>query len=72
LGCGGADAVTVVEDTDIPIAQRRTLMELTATTCRWPVGHPRTPEFYFCGAHCCEDQPYCEAHMARAHTGKSE
>ena len=29
--------------------QRKTLMELTNTTCRWPHGRPGTERFFFCG-----------------------
>ena len=33
----------------IPIGQRRTLLELNEETCRWPIGDPAPPEFFFCG-----------------------
>ena len=37
-------------DADIPLAQRRSLLELTRGACRWPVGDPSQPDFFFCGA----------------------
>jgi GcrA cell cycle regulator len=59
----------VQSDVDIPAAQRRTLAQLTNSTCRWPIGMPGTPGFFFCGAPAdCEGrQPYCDRHHARAH-----
>src|SRR5712692_3388423 len=46
----------------IPIAQRRTLLHLTRSTCRWPVGQPDQPEFFFCGGRVEEGRPYCSGH----------
>ena len=33
----------------IPLGQRRTILELTEDTCRWPIGDPGSTEFFFCG-----------------------
>lgn len=38
------------------------LSELTAQTCRWPIGDPRSEDFGFCGHSCRSDQPYCRYH----------
>jgi GcrA cell cycle regulator len=38
------------------------LSELTAQTCRWPIGDPRSEDFGFCGHSCRSDQPYCRHH----------
>lgn len=48
----------------IPLAQRCTLMDLSAARCRWPVGDPGTPDFFFCGGKPVGELPYC-AHHAR-------
>jgi len=53
-------------DADVPFAQRRSLIELTASACRWPVGDPSHPDFFFCGAEALQGKPYCAAHGARA------
>ena len=53
-------------DADIPLAQRRSLLELTEDACRWPVGDPSHPDFFFCGAEALRGGPYCPAHGARA------
>lgn len=55
-----------VEDGAIPAAQRKTLLQLDAHTCRWPVGDPGTADFFFCGAEPQPDRRYCEAHCSRA------
>jgi GcrA cell cycle regulator len=47
-------------------AKRLTLMELTEKTCKWPVGDPATPDFWFCGLPAQAGKPYCEAHVGVA------
>ncbi|WP_375258993.1 GcrA family cell cycle regulator [Citreimonas sp.] len=47
-------------------AKRLTLMELTERTCKWPVGDPATPDFWFCGLPVQQGKPYCEAHVGVA------
>jgi GcrA cell cycle regulator len=51
-----------VDDNAIPLEQRRTFFELGAHDCRWPVGDPQEPGFFFCGAVQRDDSPYCAAH----------
>lgn len=47
-------------------AKKLTLMELTERTCKWPVGDPATPDFWFCGLPVKQGKPYCEAHVGVA------
>jgi GcrA cell cycle regulator len=50
--------------------QRKTLLELTNNTCRWPHGRPGTDRFFFCGApeaDLAKGIPYCARHMRRAY-----
>ncbi|KMK68542.1 GcrA family cell cycle regulator [Puniceibacterium sp. IMCC21224] len=47
-------------------AKKITLMELTERTCKWPVGDPATPDFWFCGLPVQQGKPYCEAHVGVA------
>jgi GcrA cell cycle regulator len=56
------------EDFIIPAGQRCGILALTSKTCRWPVGDPRTPGFFFCGGEAEENCPYCRHHaeIARA------
>lgn len=48
-----------------PIIRRESgnvsLMELTATTCRWPIGNPGDEDFRFCGDFAVPGKPYCPA-----------
>lgn len=49
-------------------SQRCTLDRLTNTTCRWPIGDPHSPDFYFCGgpADLLAKCPYCPLHTKLA------
>ena len=47
-------------------AKKLSLMELTERTCKWPIGDPATPEFWFCGLPVQQGKPYCEAHVGVA------
>lgn len=48
------------------MAKRLSLMELTERTCKWPIGDPATPDFWFCGLPVEQGKPYCEAHVGVA------
>ncbi len=43
------------------------LMGLNAATCRWPIGDPCEPGFFFCGAPPRDGKPYCGGHCAIAY-----
>lgn len=51
----------------IPIGQRRTILELTEDTCRWPIGDPGTADFFFCGGRPITSGPYCSYHSRMAY-----
>ena len=51
----------------VPIGPRISILELSENTCRWPIGDPLTPDFYFCGQHSEEGKPYCDFHSRRAY-----
>ena len=59
-------------DNVIPIGQRRTLLELNEDTCRWPIGDPATPEFFFCGGKPLTGLPYCGYHSRVAYQPANE
>jgi len=51
------------------------LLDLTAATCRWPVGEPGEADFAFCGAAPFKRYPYCVGHCLIAYrpdSGESE
>lgn len=56
-----------VQELYIPVEQRLTLLQLSEHTCKWPIGDPLTPDFYFCGQHSDEGKPYCDFHSRRAY-----
>lgn len=51
---------------EIPMEQRKTLLQLSEKTCRWPVGDPGSTEFFFCGGES-NDSPYCSYHSRVAY-----
>src|SRR5512143_2594905 len=57
--------VPSIVDLEIPQEQRKTLLQLTAHTCRWPVGDVGDADFFFCGAEPTDGRPYCAAHNHR-------
>ena len=56
----------------IPIGQRRTILELTEQTCRWPVGDPGSGDFFFCGGNTLDGLPYCAYHSRIAYQPASD
>lgn len=52
---------------DIPLEQRKQLLDLNSNDCRWPYGDPGKPDFFFCGAPA-DCQPYCRMHTRVAYT----
>ena len=57
---------------EIPIEQRKNLLQLTEATCHWPVGDPGSPDFFFCGGDANEGSPYCNYHSRVAYQPASE
>lgn len=45
------------------------VVEVPRNRCQWPYGHPRQPEFRFCGAKAVTERPYCEEHCREAYQG---
>ena len=42
----------------------KTLANIEACECRWPIGDPRQAGFHFCGAKQVAGHPYCELHRS--------
>jgi GcrA cell cycle regulator len=51
----------------VPIGQRCTLLELSESRCRWPIGDPGTHDFFFCGGNTADGLPYCTHHARIAY-----
>jgi GcrA cell cycle regulator len=58
--------VSTYEEMDIPLAERKTLLDLVEASCRWPIGDPQHAEFHFCNHSKVTGLPYCEFHARRA------
>jgi GcrA cell cycle regulator len=56
-----------IEAGAIPFGQRRTLLELTEETCRWPIGDPGSTDFFYCGGQTVTGLPYCAYHSRVAY-----
>ena len=52
---------------EIPLEQRKTLLQLNEKSCRWPVGDPGSQDFYFCGGESVNELPYCSHHARIAY-----
>jgi GcrA cell cycle regulator len=57
---------------EIPVEQRKNLLQLTEATCHWPVGDPGSTDFFFCGGESIENSPYCSFHSRVAYQPASE
>lgn len=59
-----------MSDAEIPVEQRKQLVELENHHCRFPVGDPcERDTFFFCGhpsADLIGGSPYCRGHALRA------
>ena len=62
-----AEASPELIENIIPIGQRRTILELTEQTCRWPIGDPGSSDFFFCGGNTVDGLPYCAYHARLAY-----
>ena len=56
-----------VVDNVVPMGQRRSLLELTEHSCRWPIGDPGDADFFFCGGPTTTSLPYCAHHCRVAY-----
>lgn len=43
--------------------RRIQLIDLKVNMCRWPIGDPSSPDFYFCGNKVKKTFPYCQYHL---------
>ncbi|XWN32215.1 MAG: GcrA family cell cycle regulator [Devosia sp.] len=55
----------------VPIHGGISLLDLSATSCRWPVGDPSEADFRFCGAKTGAGDVYCSAHADLAFPGRT-
>lgn len=60
-------ATPLIDDIDIPEAQRRSILELSEEVCHFPIGNPGEPGFAFCGGPVADGSAYCRAHHIRCY-----
>lgn len=51
---------------------KMSLLDLKLTSCRWPMGEPKDPDFHFCGKDTITGKPYCSEHCKVAYTSLKE
>lgn len=56
-----------VRELVIPVEERKTILQLTEYTCKWPIGDPSETDFHFCGRRSDIGAPYCEHHAQIAY-----
>lgn len=66
--CAAARAAAPsIDDQALPVGQRKKLIDLDATCCRWPIGDPLSPDFFYCGGKAWPGLPYCTGHARIAY-----
>jgi len=68
---GEPDTRTVHQHAGTAFGPACGLLDLTAATCRWPVGEPGEADFAFCGAAPFKRYPYCVGHCLIAYRPES-
>ena len=59
-------------DKDFEPENPKSLEQLDNGICRWPIGHPDEPSFYFCGRKSMSDFSYCKLHVLYAFQPKNK
>ena len=67
-----AMAVAPVAEIEPPVFEKVTILSLTESTCKWPVGDPGKPDFFFCGRKSDVGIPYCAFHARIAYQPSAE
>ncbi|MCC3860246.1 GcrA family cell cycle regulator [Pseudemcibacter aquimaris] len=50
-----------------PATGKVSILDLTESMCKWPIGHPGEPDFHFCGKPSQPTFPYCANHCVEAY-----
>ena len=56
-----------LEAKPLPNGDYATIMTLTESLCKWPLGDPTSSDFRFCGRSTDKGEPYCKAHAQLAY-----
>ena len=63
---------SLIIDKDFEPENPKQLEELDENSCKWPIGHPNEPNFYFCGRSSLKDFSYCKLHILYAYQPKGK
>lgn len=58
-----------LNELEIPIEQRCSILQLTDDTCHWIIGDTQDPAHFYCGAITIRDRPWCAYHAKKATDG---
>ena len=61
---------SLIIEKDFEPENPKKLEELDESSCKWPIGHPEEPSFYFCGRSSLKDFSYCKLHLLYAYQPK--
>ena len=63
---------SLIIEKDFEPENPKQLEELDENSCKWPIGHPNEPNFYFCGRSSLKDFSYCRLHVLYAYQPKGK
>lgn len=61
-----------VVEAEAIVFEKMTILNLTEQTCKWPIGDPGRPDFFFCGRKSDSGIPYCAYHARIAYQPSAE
>lgn len=72
LDAAPTPAPVAAAESEPAVAERVTILHLTEQTCKWPIGDPGRPDFFFCGRKSETGVPYCPYHARIAYQPSME
>ena len=63
---------SLIIEKDFEPENPKQLEELTDEVCKWPINHPDSKDFYFCGRSSLKDFSYCKLHLLYAYQPKGK
>ena len=63
---------SLIIEKDFEPENPKKLEELTDNDCKYPIGHPNEPDFYFCGRSSLKDFSYCKLHLLFSYQSRTK
>ena len=63
---------SLIIEKDFEPENPKKLEELTDNDCKYPIGHPDEPGFYFCGRTSLKDFSYCRLHLLYSYQSRNK